>query len=454
MTALLVDRTLGGLMLRRLLPAAILIPIALTWLHLLSKRVGLLENDTGEALFALVQVVIFAGLIWWYAGLLRRTDTDRIQVEAALRLSEERFEKAFRASPEALVISHMATGQIIEVNERWDQIFGFSPEETVGQSSLALKLFENPVDRQRAVDIIRTQGSLRDFELTVRPKSGRQRHISISAEMMEIDNERCLLTMIADITERKQAEAEVRRLNQELEQRVVERTAQLEAANKELEAFAYSVSHDLRAPLRSIDGFSQALLEDYAGNLDAEGQRFLQRVRAASQRMAQLIDDLLALSRITRSEMIFQSVNLSTIASKVAEELRQSDPERQVEFVIAEELAVYGDARLLQVAVENLLGNAWKFTGNHARARIEVGAVEQAGQTVYFVRDDGAGFDMAYADKLFGAFQRLHGMNEFPGTGIGLATVQRVIHRHGGQIWAEGGVEKGATFYFTLEKER
>jgi PAS domain S-box-containing protein len=348
----------------------------------------------------------------------------------------------------------MATGQIIEVNERWDQIFGFSPEETVGQSSLALKLFENPVDRQRAVDIIRTQGSLRDFELTVRPKSGRQRHISISAEMMEIDNERCLLTMIADITERKQAEAEVRRLNQELEQRVVERTAQLEAANKELEAFAYSVSHDLRAPLRSIDGFSQALLEDYAGNLDAEGQRFLQRVRAASQRMAQLIDDLLALSRITRGEMIYQTINLSAIAGKAVEELRQSDPERQVEFVIAEELAVYGDARLLQVAVENLLGNAWKFTGNHAQARIEVGAMEQDGQTVYFVRDDGAGFDMAYADKLFGAFQRLHGMNEFPGTGIGLATVQRVIHRHGGQIWAEGGVEKGATFYFTIEKER
>jgi light-regulated signal transduction histidine kinase (bacteriophytochrome) len=152
--------------------------------------------------------------------------------------------------------------------------------------------------------------------------------------------------------------------------------------------------------------------------------------------------------------MIYQTINLSAIAGKAVEELRQSDPERQVEFVIAEELAVYGDARLLQVAVENLLGNAWKFTGNHARARIEVGAVEQAGQTVYFVRDDGAGFDMAYADKLFGAFQRLHGMNEFPGTGIGLATVQRVIHRHGGQIWAEGGVEKGATFYFTLEKER
>ena len=234
------------------------------------------------------------------------------------------------------------------------------------------------------------------------------------------------------------------------EEALKERGTQLEAANKELEAFAYSVSHDLRAPLRSIDGFSQALLEDYADNLDAEGQRHLQRVRAASQRMAELIDDLLALSRITRSEMHHETVNLSALAQTVAEGLRQAEPERQVEFVIAANLVAPVDGRLLRAALENLLGNAWKFTAKQPQGRIEFGAMRQEGQTVYFVRDNGAGFDMTYADKLFGPFQRLHTTAEFSGSGIGLATVQRIIHRHGGRIWAEGVVDKGATFYFTV----
>lgn len=241
------------------------------------------------------------------------------------------------------------------------------------------------------------------------------------------------------------------KLNEELEQRVVDRTTQLEAANKELEAFAYSVSHDLRAPLRSIDGFSQALLEDYVTSLEDEAQHYLQRVRAASQRMAQLIDDLLALSRLTRSEMRPETINLSALVEAIAAELQGTEPERQVEFVIVPDVAARADAQLLRAALENLLGNAWKFTAKHPQACIEFGALSQSdAPPTYFVRDDGAGFDMAYADKLFGAFQRLHTPAEFSGTGIGLATVQRIIHRHGGQVWAEGEVEKGATFYFTL----
>jgi light-regulated signal transduction histidine kinase (bacteriophytochrome) len=226
---------------------------------------------------------------------------------------------------------------------------------------------------------------------------------------------------------------------------------ELELVNKELEAFSYSVSHDLRAPLRSIDGFSQALLEDYEDKLEAQGKDYLGRVRAASQRMSQLIDDLLNLSRVTRAEVRYEKVNLSALAKAIAAELRETQPERRVEFVIGEDITAHGDSHLLRVLLENLLSNAWKFTSKHPRARIEFGAIQLEGRSLYFVRDDGAGFDMDYANKLFTPFQRLHTETEFPGTGIGLATVQRIIRRHGGTIWAEGEVEKGATFYFTLQ---
>ncbi|MGL4619730.1 sensor histidine kinase [Chroococcidiopsis sp.] len=259
-----------------------------------------------------------------------------------------------------------------------------------------------------------------------------------------------LAELRAEIVERQQAEQRAQELNQGLQQAIVE----LKAVNKELEAFSYSVSHDLRAPLRSIDGFSQALLEDCLDQLDATGQDYLRRIRFASQRMGQLIDDLLTLSRVTRSEMQRESVDLSRVASRICTNLQQTHPEQQVEFVVQPGLVAQGDPRLLEVLLENLLNNAWKFTSRQLQAKIEFGAIAQEnGILVYFVRDDGVGFDMVYVDKLFRPFQRLHGMNEFSGNGIGLATVQRIVHRHGGRVWAEGALARGATFYFTLFAE-
>ncbi len=253
-----------------------------------------------------------------------------------------------------------------------------------------------------------------------------------------------------EITERKRAEEEVAKHRYHLEELVEQRTAELTAVNKELESFSYSVSHDLRAPLRGLVGFSQALLEDYDDKLDEQGKHCLSRIAAAGRRMGELIDDLLTLSRVTRSQMQRERVDLSAAAREVAAVLREGQPERKVEFVIADGLTVAGDKPLLEAVLENLLGNAWKFTGGHPTATIEFGVTDVENERVYFVRDDGAGFDMAYADKLFGAFQRLHTEEEFPGTGIGLATVQRIVRRHGGRMWAEGEIEKGATFYFTL----
>ncbi len=240
----------------------------------------------------------------------------------------------------------------------------------------------------------------------------------------------------------------------DLERNVQERTAQLQTANKELEAFSYSVSHDLRAPLRHINGFSQALLEDYADKLDEVGKGYLQDVRGASEQMGHLIDDVLQLARVTRSEMRREVVNLSEMAHSVVAELQKSDAGRTATIDIEEGLWTHGDNRLLRIMLTNLLGNAWKFSSKQELAEIVFGKEQQDGEDAYFVRDNGAGFEMAYVDKLFGAFQRLHGADEFEGTGIGLATVQRVVRRHGGRVWAEGAVDHGATFHFTIPDSR
>ena len=282
-------------------------------------------------------------------------------------------------------------------------------------------------------------GTTIDFENRYRAKDGSYRWLSWKAASFA---SRGLLYAAAhDITQQKATE---RALHQH--------AADLTATNHELEAFSYSVSHDLRSPLRSLDGFAQAVLEDYQDRLDETGRDYLTRIRNAAQRMGSLIDDLLSLSRVTRAELSRARVDLTAMVTEIAASLGEQATGRKVDWLVQSGVAVDGDLRLLRIALENLLGNAWKFTEKTPAATIQFGTTTTPeGRSALFVRDNGAGFDMAHATKLFGAFQRLHGATEFAGTGIGLATVQRVIRRHGGRIWAEGAVGKGATFFFTLE---
>lgn len=356
------------------------------------------------------------------------------------------------------IVSLTLDGIILSWNKGAENMYGFTAGEIVGQPVFLLlppdqhghmremlqRISQGEIIKEDHALRRRKDGSIIETARTFSPiKDPSGQIIGISA-------------IVRDITELRKAIKEVHRLNADLERRVADRTADLAAANKELEAFSYSVSHDLRSPLRSIDGFSLALLEDCAAQLDDVGKDYLNRVRSASQRMGTLIDDMLKLSRISRTEMNRSIVDLSSLAQAIARELRQLAPERSVDFQITPGITAAGDEHLLGIVLDNLLGNAWKFTGKKTQARIEFGvcpSTRSQPQPIFFVRDNGAGFDMNYAEKIFGVFQRLHSDKEFAGSGIGLATVQRIIHRHGGKIWAEGQVDQGAVFYFSLGSE-
>ncbi len=396
------------------------------------------------------------------AGLvgISRDITDLHAAEEALHAGEERFRLLVGSLRDCAIYMLDVQGRVISWNEGAQRITQYAASEIVGRH---VSVFYSLEDQElglpeQGLRSAAEHGHYAAEGLRLRKDGSRfWAEVRITAIF---DAHKRLLgfgKVTRDLTEPRRAEEAIHQLNVDLEERVAERTAdlatantQLRAINQELEAFAYSVSHDLRTPLRAISGFSNVLQTSYGEALDAQGKHYLQRIHRAAAQMGQLINDLLELSRLTRADMHTGPVDLSELAQSVADGLRQAEPNRTVTWAIAEGLTADGDPSLLRVVLDNLLGNAWKFTSRHAAARIEVGMRQDDGETVYFVRDDGAGFDMAYADKLFGAFQRLHTVKEFVGTGIGLATVQRIVHRHGGRVWARGEVELGTTISFTL----
>jgi PAS domain S-box-containing protein len=401
-----------------------------------SEDQAFLQDLADRAALSIANARLYASMQQLNDGLEQRV----VERTAALSQANSLLQMMLDHMPDQIYFKD-AQSRFIRNSRSQAKALGLSdPAEAVGKSDF--DFFPHAqLSYEKEQEIIRSGKPLVDEEERIVWPDGRETWVSTTKIPLPDQSGQIIGTfgISRDITERKRAEVALQKAKLELE-----------AANRELEAFSYSVSHDLRSPLRSIDGFSQALLEDYADQLPAEGQNQLMRVRAATQRMGQLIDDLLNLSKVTRASMKLVPVDLSQLVRGIVAELQRTQPERRVNFKITPNLKANGDPGLLRAVLENLLNNAWKFTAKREQAEIEFGSKHENDETIYFIRDNGAGFDMAYVGKLFGAFQRLHAMTDFSGTGIGLATVQRIIHRHGGRIWAEGAVDQGATFFFTL----
>lgn len=389
----------------------------------------------------------------------RRAEERRISQEfaqEALRLSEERFQLAMRGANDGLWDWNMLTDEVY-YSPRWKSMLGYREDELAHRLDTWKRLVD-PDDQQRTLalvdDLLAGRSDRLEVEFRMRHQNGEYLDI-LSRAFPVRDAAGRIVRLVGthvDISQRKEAEAQIQALNAELEQRVEQRTAELVAANAELESFAYAVSHDLRAPLRAMSGFSQALIEDYGDTLTGEARVYLDQIIAGSRRMGDLVDGLLTLSRSTRSQLQRQEVDLSAMAQRLLHGLAKEEPGRRVEWQVEEGLLVQGDAAMLEVALRNLLDNSWKYTSRREKAAIRVFSREEEGQRFICIADDGAGFEAAHAAKLFQPFQRLHRQEEFPGIGIGLATAQRIVHRHGGTIHAKGQRDRGATFCFSLPR--
>ena len=419
--------------------------------HLLErdrKRVEL----AGSTSFALLPAGVFLSLITLSLGIFSlNTGIGQLkQTEAELRHSEERYRTLFESNPNPMWVFDLETLSFLAVNEAAIRHYGYSRDEFLVMTIKDIRPREDIPALINALSRT-TEGLDETGQWRHRKKNGAFINVESASHDLKWLGCRASLVLINDITERKRAEDEIRRLNVELEERVTQRTAALEGANKELEAFSYSVSHDLRAPLRAVDGFSQAVLEDYGAKLPEEGRRYLQTIRGGAQRMGLLIDDLLTFSRLSRLPLRKQAVNMTELTREALEELNGFRQGRQVDVRIDDLPSCEGDPALLKQVWVNLLSNAIKYTRKREAAVVEVRSRQENGEMVYSVADNGTGFPMQYAHKLFGVFQRLHRSEEFEGTGVGLAIVQRVVHRHGGRVWAEAAVDRGATFNFTIQ---
>jgi PAS domain S-box-containing protein len=377
-----------------------------------------------------------------------------MQNEEPLMRSRELLEKLFRGNPTAVGLVRLEDGVMLDVNEAYERLFGWARHEVIGRSTSELRIWADSEARARFREDIAAKGRVVDFQSRARRKSGELFDSLLSSEIIEQSGERIALVIVVDVTDRKRAEVALRQseqryrqLSEELERKVAARTADLDAANRELEAFSYSVSHDLRAPLRHVEGFAKLLQERHAAGLAEEAHGYLGRMREAAGRMDKLIQDLLEFSRVSRAPLGRRDIDLSALAKAVAAEVSGTAADRVVEWRIAEGLRAHADPGLMRIVMENLLGNAWKYSRGTPNAVIELGATP-AGE--FLVRDNGAGFDAAQAGSLFQPFRRLHGAEEFEGSGVGLATVKRIIERHDGRVRAEGSLGAGAVFYFTL----
>lgn len=386
------------------------------------------------------------------ASKIARDITLERRLQKALAASEVRYRSLFESAKDGILVLDGETGAVLDVNPFLTQLLGHSREEFLERKVFELGFLGDLLARKENFDELREKDYVRHENLLLRAASGQAIDVEFVSNVYLVDGLKVVQCNIRDTTARKKAEDALGELHAQLERRVADRTAELEAANHELEAFSYSVSHDLRAPLRTMDAFSQAVLEDYGPQLPAEGQRYLQMIRTGAQKMGDLIDDLLTFSRLSRAPLHKQRIQTQALVQAVLDDLAPAREGRNIDVRIANLSPCQGDPSLLKQVWVNLLSNAIKYTRGREPAVVEIGSMAGPSGDVFFVRDNGTGFDMKYAGKLFGVFQRLHRAEDFEGTGVGLAIVQRIVHRHGGSVSAEAQPDKGATFSFTLEQ--